>query len=121
MIGNSAPLPCLVRRARNATVYANALAIGVPDVVARVLAGRDLSPDTDLKAFLEAKLSSLDPPDALADIEPAARRIARAIMGGETIGLNTDFDCDGCLSNTTLWRAMVETSRGRIRPLSASG
>ncbi len=76
MIGNSAPLPCLVRRARNATVYANALAIGVPDVVARVLAGRDLSPDTDLKAFLEAKLSSLDPPDALADIEPAARRIA---------------------------------------------
>ena len=89
-------------------VYANALAIGVPDVVARVLAGRELSQDTDLKAFLEAKLSSLDPPDQLADIGPAARRIARAIMGGETIGLNTDFDCDGSLSNITLWRAMVE-------------
>lgn len=104
----TAPLPRLVRRERNATVYANALAIGVPDVVARVLACRGLSPETDLKAFLEAKLSSLDSPDTLADIGPAAKRIARAIMGGETIGLNTDFDCDGNCANLTLWRAMVE-------------
>jgi single-stranded-DNA-specific exonuclease len=80
----------------------------VSDVVARVLSGRSLAPDADLKAFLEARLSSLDSPDTLADIERAAKRIARAIMGGETIAQCVDYDSDGTSSGATIWRAIVE-------------
>lgn len=109
MMGKTTPpLPRLMRRQQNGRVYEKALALGVSDVVARVLAGRGLAPDADLKAFLEARLSSLDAPDTLADIEPAAKRIARAIMGGETIGLCTDYDCDGSDAHAALWRAIVE-------------
>jgi len=69
-----------MRRQQNGRVYEKALALGVSDVVARVLAGRGLAPDADLKAFLEARLSSLDAPDTLADIEPAdGRRNDRAM------------------------------------------
>ncbi len=109
MMGNTTPpLPRLMRRTRKAKVYADAIALGVSDVVARVLAGRGLAPDADLKAFLEARLSSLDAPDTLADLEHAAKRIARAIMSGETCGICTDYDCDGMNAHMTIRRAMVE-------------
>lgn len=102
------PLPRLVRRSENPETYRRAISIGVPEVAARVLARRELAPETDLTSFMEGRLASLDPPDGLADIDRAASRIAQAVMAGETIALITDYDCDGLGAHATLRRALVE-------------
>jgi single-stranded-DNA-specific exonuclease len=108
-VGELSPaLPSLVRRSRDELVYRNALAAGVPAVVARVIAGRGLPPDTDIRRFLEAKLADLDPPDSLADLDRAAGRTANAVLAGEVIGIFSDYDVDGESGHATLRTALVE-------------
>ena len=102
-------LPSLVRRSRDPLVYRNALDAGVPEVVARVIAGRGLPPGTDIRRFLEAKLSDLDPPGTLADIDRAAGRVANAILSGEVLALATDYDCDGLDAHGVLHTALVKS------------
>ena len=52
---------------------------GLPDVIARVLAGRDVAID-DAQAFLDPTIKSLMPdPSTLTDCDGAAERIAAAI------------------------------------------
>jgi single-stranded-DNA-specific exonuclease len=55
----------------------------LPDLVARVLAGRGVAPD-DVSTFLGPSLKSLLPdPLVLADMEVLANRIADAVVSGE--------------------------------------
>ncbi len=57
----------------------------IPDVVARVLAGRGVGAD-EAPAFLAPSLKALMPdPSVLTDMEAAAERIADAVMAGERI------------------------------------
>lgn len=81
---------------------ARALAIAqrldLPDVVARVLAARGLSPD-DAPAFLEPRLrDSLGDPSVLRDLDRAAQRLAQAALDGEPVGILADYDVDGATS-----------------------
>jgi single-stranded-DNA-specific exonuclease len=87
---------------------ANALAMAqrheIPDIVARVLAGRGVSPD-DAPAFLSPTLKSLMPdPSSLTDMDAAANRIAAAAMSGEKVAIFGDYDVDGATSAALMAR-----------------
>ncbi|MBK18375.1 MAG: single-stranded-DNA-specific exonuclease RecJ [Rhodospirillaceae bacterium] len=74
------------------------------EVVARVLAARDVQLD-DVHSFLNPTLKSMLPdPAHLLDMQPAVDRITRAINDGETIGVLGDYDVDGATSSSLLVR-----------------
>jgi single-stranded-DNA-specific exonuclease len=77
---------------------------GLPEIVARVLAGRGVAPE-DCAAYLAPSLKSLMPdPRVLVDMEKAAARVARAIMDGEKVAVFGDYDVDGATSSALLHR-----------------
>jgi len=90
---------------------ASALAIaqrtGLPEIVARVLAGRGVLPD-DVAGFMDPSLRTLMPdPDVLTDMPAAAERIADAIVRRERMVIFGDYDVDGASSAAVLARFLV--------------
>jgi single-stranded-DNA-specific exonuclease len=80
------------------TALAIAQRHGIPDIVARVLAGRGVDADA-APAFLTPALKVLMPdPSVLTDMDRAAARIADAVVGGATIAIFGDYDVDGATS-----------------------
>lgn len=65
-----------------------------PDLIARVLASREISQD-NLDLLLQPKLSSLKDPLSLLGMEKAVERIVRAYKNNEKICIYADFDLDG--------------------------
>lgn len=77
---------------------------GLPEIVARVLAGRGVAPE-DCAAYLNPSLKNLLPdPSSLLDMDAAARRVAEAIMRGEKVAVFGDYDVDGATSSALLKR-----------------
>lgn len=77
---------------------------GMPELVARVLAGRGVAVD-DAPAFLEPSIRSLMPdPYRLTDCEAVAERLVEAIRRGERVAIFGDYDVDGAASSALLWR-----------------
>ena len=77
---------------------------GIPDLVARVLAGRGVTLD-DAPAFLDPTIRSLMPdPYTLTDCEKAALRLADAIARQEKVAIFGDYDVDGASSSALLYR-----------------
>lgn len=77
---------------------------GVPDLVARVMAGRGITADTAL-AFLDPTIRALLPdPETFTDMLPAAERIAHAIERGECVAIFGDYDVDGAASSALMKR-----------------
>ncbi|RMF78984.1 MAG: single-stranded-DNA-specific exonuclease RecJ, partial [Nitrospirae bacterium] len=70
---------------------------GLTPAVARILAGRGLTPEAVIP-FLEPRLDRMHDPFLLPDMEVAARRLARAVAAGEAIGIFADYDVDGVTS-----------------------
>jgi single-stranded-DNA-specific exonuclease len=76
----------------------------LPEIICRVLAGRDVGVD-EAEAFLNPTLRQLMPqPSALRDLELGADRLASAIMSGESVGIISDYDVDGVSSAALLLR-----------------
>ncbi len=74
----------------------------LPDIVARILAGRGLALE-DVEAFLNPTLKNhLPNPFSLKDMDKAARRMADSVLNGEPIGLMGDYDVDGATSTAVL-------------------
>ncbi len=74
----------------------------LPELLARVLAGRGVRPD-EAAAFLSPKLKALMPdPDGLLDMPKAASRLAKAVRDGETVAVFGDYDVDGAASAAML-------------------
>lgn len=74
----------------------------LPELLARVLAGRGVRPD-EAEAFLAPRLRDLMPdPSVLLDMETAANRLARAVRDGETVAVFGDYDVDGAASAAML-------------------
>ncbi|TGR87240.1 single-stranded-DNA-specific exonuclease RecJ, partial [Mesorhizobium sp. M2E.F.Ca.ET.209.01.1.1] len=72
---------------------------GVPDVVARVLAGRGVTAE-QTERFLDPTIRDLLPnPASLTDMEKAAVRLADAIIAGEKVAIFGDYDVDGAASS----------------------
>src|SRR5215469_2306210 len=81
---------------------ARALAIvqrhGVPELLARILAGRGVEIDA-VDAFLDPSIRRLMPdPHVVTGMEAAAARIADAVVRGERIAVFGDYDVDGATS-----------------------
>ncbi len=97
---------------------ARALAIAqrhdVPELLARILAGRNVEVDA-VEAFLDPTIKRLMPdPDVLTAMPEAAARIADAIGRGETIAIFGDYDVDGATSAALLARFLRQAG---IEPL----
>ncbi|WP_229428734.1 single-stranded-DNA-specific exonuclease RecJ [Microvirga pudoricolor] len=75
---------------------------GVPEILARVLAGRGVSvADTD--GFLNPRLRDLLPdPHVLTDMEAAVERLALAVERRQTVAIFGDYDVDGACSASLL-------------------
>jgi single-stranded-DNA-specific exonuclease len=77
---------------------------GLPELIARVLAGRGVGQD-EAMAFLDPTIRGLMPdPHLLTDCEKAARRLLLAISKGETVAIFGDYDVDGAASSALLYR-----------------
>jgi single-stranded-DNA-specific exonuclease len=70
----------------------------VPELVARVLAGRGVGVE-DAGEFLEPTIRALMPdPSTLTDMDALAERLARAVRDSENVALFGDYDVDGACS-----------------------
>jgi single-stranded-DNA-specific exonuclease len=75
---------------------------GVPDILARVLAGRGVGIH-ETEGFLNPRLRDLMPdPHVLTDMEAAASRLADSVMRGEKVAIFGDYDVDGACSAALL-------------------
>lgn len=76
----------------------------LPELVARVLAGRGVTAE-NAPEFLDPALKSLMPdPSTLTDMDRLAERIVSAIESGERIVIFGDYDVDGATSAALLTR-----------------
>jgi single-stranded-DNA-specific exonuclease len=75
---------------------------GVPDLLARILAGRNVDVDS-VDAYLDPTIKSLMPdPHVIVDMQAAASRLADAIVRGELVAIFGDYDVDGATSSALL-------------------
>lgn len=96
----------LDQRMENAAL-AMAQSHGVPDIVARVLAGRGVDQD-DAARFLDPTIRELMPdPRSVTDMDRAASRIADAVMRREKVAIFGDYDVDGAASSALLKRFLA--------------
>jgi single-stranded-DNA-specific exonuclease len=97
---------------------ARALAIAqrhdVPDLLARILAAREVEVD-EVAGFLDPTVRALMPdPHTLVDMAAAAVRLADAIMQGECIAIFGDYDVDGATAAALLGRYLAHCG---LRPI----
>ncbi|WP_062014420.1 single-stranded-DNA-specific exonuclease RecJ [Aureimonas sp. AU4] len=88
----------------------------LPDLVARVLAGRNVPAD-EIERFMQPTLRDLMPdPSKLRDMDAAASRLADAVERGERVAIFGDYDVDGAASSALLFRYLRELGvESRIR------
>ncbi|MBB6466735.1 single-stranded-DNA-specific exonuclease [Aminobacter lissarensis] len=81
---------------------------GVPDIVARVLAGRGVLPE-DTERFLDPTIRDLLPdPASLTDMAKAGERIAEAVLRKEKVAIFGDYDVDGASSSALMSRFLTQ-------------
>lgn len=77
---------------------------GIPEIVARVLAGRGVQIG-HAKEFLDPTIRRLLPdPATLTDMERAGDRIVEAIINGEKVAIFGDYDVDGACASALMKR-----------------
>ncbi len=77
---------------------------GIPELLARVLAGRGVEAD-EAEAFLDPTIKRLMPdPHTLTDMAAASARIAHAIAREESVAIFGDYDVDGATASALLCR-----------------
>ncbi len=75
---------------------------GQDELIARVLAGRGVVPET-VERYLDPTLRDLMPdPFVMRDMEAATERLARAVQQGECVAIFGDYDVDGACSAALL-------------------
>ena len=89
---------------------AQALAIAqrhaMPELLARILAGRGVAPE-DAATFLDPSIKTLMPdPSTLTDMNAAAARLADAVTRGERVAIFGDYDVDGATAAAVLCRVL---------------
>jgi single-stranded-DNA-specific exonuclease len=83
---------------RAKTVKAMAGDLGVPELIARILAARGIESADDARVFLKPKLEDLSDPFLMPDMQKGVDRIIAAMGHKETICLYGDYDADGVTS-----------------------
>ncbi len=80
----------------------------IPELLARIIAARPLPQKhpRGVESILDPQLSDLDNPFSMRDMQQAAERLIIAIQQKQTIGLETDHDCDGQTSHAILYQGL---------------
>lgn len=85
-----------------------AQALGVSEIIGRLLAGRDLTLDT-VGDYLNPSLKNLMPdPSCLRDLDAGVERVYHALCRGEKIAIFGDYDVDGATSSALFFRFFKE-------------
>ncbi|MEJ8573749.1 single-stranded-DNA-specific exonuclease RecJ [Microbaculum marinum] len=91
-------------RAAHQSALAIAQQNDIPEIVARVVAGRGVLPE-QVSEYLDPSVRTLMPdPSRLTDMDAAAARIADAVQSGEKVAIFGDYDVDGATSAALLAR-----------------
>ena len=75
---------------------------GLPPLIAQLLHNRGITTPSQVEPFFAADQRLSFDPFLLPDMEPAAGRIYRAILGAEKIAIYGDFDADGITATALL-------------------
>jgi len=78
--------------------------LGIPSLVAAVLASRGMADPRNAESFLNPRLEDLHDPRLLPDYDAAVREIMGAKERGETIYVHGDYDTDGVTSTAIFTR-----------------
>ncbi len=93
-------------RARN-TALAIAQTTEIPELIARVLAGRGVEAENAAR-FLDPSIRDLMPdPSVMTDMDKASARLAEAVKRREKVAIFGDYDVDGAASSALLYRFLV--------------
>lgn len=79
--------------------------LGIPPEFARLLLGRGIESESDIRTFLSPSLDDLHDPFLMPDMDAAAHRIEHAVSSGERILLHGDYDADGMSAAALLTHA----------------
>ncbi|MFO0603337.1 MAG: single-stranded-DNA-specific exonuclease RecJ [Polyangiales bacterium] len=96
-----------------------ARALRLHPLVARVLVGRGVRAPEDARRYLSPRLNELSRPEAMADRDLAADRLAAAIRRRERVVVFGDYDVDGITSSALLTRVLRRLG-GDVTALVAS-
>lgn len=91
------------REASEASVASLVASLSLPEPLARVLVGRNITSVEAAMRYLEPRLQDLPDPGRLAGSPEALERLEGALRRQETIGIFGDYDVDGVTSTTLLW------------------
>ncbi|MCF6767912.1 single-stranded-DNA-specific exonuclease RecJ [Thiotrichales bacterium 19S11-10] len=98
--------PTIKERKINSLIYQSLCQKGFPKLVSQIIASRLPENFDKAEQIAEPKLSLLDSPFLLADIEKASKRLIEALENQEVIGIETDHDCDGQTSHAVIFEAL---------------
>ena len=79
-----------------------AQSLGVPKLIAQLLARLDIEEAQEARAFLHPRLKHLDDPFNLSQLEEAVARVRKAMAANERIVIIGDYDVDGVTSTALL-------------------
>lgn len=101
-------------QAQSLTALAMAQRFGLADVIARVMAARDVALE-EAEAFLDPTLKGLMPdPSSLVHMDQAVARVADAVQSGTRIAIFGDYDVDGATSSALLSRYLAEVGQEAV-------
>ncbi|MCC7196306.1 MAG: single-stranded-DNA-specific exonuclease RecJ [Gemmatimonadaceae bacterium] len=92
-----------------------ARSLSVPRPLAGLLVTRGFPAEDNARRYLRPELDHLADPFAMAGMDAAVERIARAIRAGEVILVHGDYDVDGICSTALLTRSFRALG-GRVAP-----
>lgn len=76
--------------------------LGMPKLIAKILAAREIIETAQVKKFLNTSFQDLPDPEKLSGMEAGCERLVRAIFNKEKIGIFGDYDVDGIASTVIL-------------------
>ncbi|MCH2147783.1 MAG: single-stranded-DNA-specific exonuclease RecJ, partial [Phycisphaerales bacterium] len=85
-------------------------------VVERILQARGIAESDGVLAFLESKLSSLEPPETFAGMATAAKLLCQAFRDGKKVLIFGDYDADGITAASVLFH-IFKSATGKQVPI----
>lgn len=93
--------------------------LGLSQTIAEWLTRAGHADVSATERFLNPRLADLTRPDAMADRDIVAERLARAVRRGELVAVFGDYDCDG-ITSCAIMTEVLRSVGGRAVPLLAS-
>lgn len=95
-------IPWVMRLADERPAYAMAQMHGIPEIVARIIAARGVTPEQAAEYLKPSLRTSLPDPSHLKDMDAGIERMAQAFEVLEKVAVFGDYDVDGATSSAIL-------------------